>query len=257
MAGRVALVTGGTRGIGAGCAQALAREGWDLAVCGVRPEAEAGPALDGLRAAGAVVLYVRADIGDDDAADGLIVAVRERFGRLDLLVNNAGVAPAERRDILEATRESFDRVMRINLRGPYFLTQAAARWMRELKATDPSRSGCIVFITSMSATVASVNRGEYCISKAGLSMASLLWATRLAEDGISVYEVRPGIVRTDMTAGVAAKYDSLIAQGLTLQRRWGTPEDVGRAVAMLARGDLPYSTGQVILVDGGLTVQRL
>jgi NAD(P)-dependent dehydrogenase (short-subunit alcohol dehydrogenase family) len=255
--GRVALVTGGTRGIGKGCARALAGEGWDLAVCGVRPEEEARPALEELRAAGTAVLYVRADIGEDDAADRLLGAVRERFGRLDLLVNNAGVAPTERRDILEATRESFDRVMRINLRGPYFLTQAAARWMRERKTADPARGGCIIFVTSMSATVASVNRGEYCVSKAGLAMASLLWATRLAEDGIRVYEVRPGIVRTDMTAGVAAKYDALISQGLTLQKRWGAPEDVGRAVAMLARGDLPYSTGQVILVDGGLTVQRL
>ncbi len=257
MGGRVALVTGGTRGIGNGCARALAREGWDLALCGIRSEEEARPALQELGNAGAEVLYVRADIGEDDAADGLMEAVRQRFGRLDLLVNNAGVAPTERRDILDATRESFDRVVRINLRGPYFLTQAAARWMRELKGADPSRDGCIVFIGSMSSTVVSVNRGEYCISKAGLSMASLLWAARLAEDGIRVYEVRPGIVRTDMTAGVTAKYDALIGHGLTLQKRWGTPEDVGRAVAMLARGDLPYSTGQVILVDGGLTVQRL
>jgi NAD(P)-dependent dehydrogenase (short-subunit alcohol dehydrogenase family) len=188
-------------------------------------------------------------------------AVTERFARLDLLVNNAGVAPTERKDILEATPESFDRVLRINLRGPYFLTQAAARFMREARARDAARehapAGCIVFISSMSATVASINRGEYCISKAGLSMASLLWATRLAGDGISVFEVRPGIIRTDMTAAVKEKYDRLIDEGLMLQKRWGTPQDVGRAVAMLARGDLPYSTGQVILVDGGLTVQRL
>ncbi len=168
--------------------------------------------------------------------------------------NNAGVAPKERKDILEASPESFDRVVRINLRGPYFLTQAAARFMLE---SEQPAGKCIIFISSMSATVASINRGEYCISKAGLSMASLLWATRLAEKGISVFEVRPGIIRTDMTAGVAEKYDRLFSEGLTLQRRWGTPQDVGRAVAMLARGDLPYSTGQVILVDGGLTVQRL
>jgi NAD(P)-dependent dehydrogenase (short-subunit alcohol dehydrogenase family) len=181
--------------------------------------------------------------------------VHQRFGRLDLLVNNAGVAPRERRDILEATRESFDRLLRINLRGPYFLTQAAARYMLERKSTD--FRGCILFITSISAVAASVNRGEYCISKAGLAMASLLWAARLAGEGIRVYEVRPGIIRTDMTAGVAANYDRLIAEGLTLQRRWGTPEDVGRAVAMLARGDLDYSTGQVLVVDGGLSVRRL
>jgi len=163
----------------------------------------------------------------------------------------------ERKDILEATRESFDRLLRINLRGPYFLTQAAARWMLEQKAASPAYRASIIFITSISATVASVDRGEYCISKAGLSMASLLWSARLAEEGISVFEVRPGVIRTDMTAGVAAKYDALLEQGLTLQRRWGTPEDVGRAVAMLARGDLAYSTGQVVMVDGGFSVRRL
>jgi 3-oxoacyl-[acyl-carrier protein] reductase len=276
MARRVALVTGGTRGIGLGCAEALAREGWDLAVCGVRPEADARPALDALdalRAAGAAaagaaagagattagtgVLYIQADIGDDSAAQRIMAAVAGRFGRLDALVNNAGIAPKERKDILEATRESFDLLIRTNLRGPYFLTQAAARFMLERRKADPEIGGCIVFITSISATVASVNRGEYCISKAGLSMASALWATRLADHGIPVYEVRPGIVKTDMTAGVAAKYDALFEQGLALQRRWGTPADVGRAVAMLLRGDLPYSTGQVIMVDGGLTVGRL
>jgi 3-oxoacyl-[acyl-carrier protein] reductase len=258
---RVALVTGGTRGIGLGCAEALACEGWNLAICGVRPEAEARPALDELRGHGGDVHYVQADIGEDDAPTQLVTAVLSRYARLDLLVNNAGVAPKERKDILEASAESFDRVLRINLRGPYFLTQAAARLMRAAPAGDASAPTtarkCIVFISSMSATVASVNRGEYCISKAGLSMASLLWATRLADDGISVFEVRPGIIRTDMTAAVTEKYDRLIDQGLTLQKRWGSPQDVGRAVAMLARGDLAYSTGQVILVDGGLTVQRL
>ncbi len=254
MASRVALVTGGTRGIGLGCAEALARDGWSLAVCGVRSEKEARPALEKIREAHGEVLYSPVNIADDDAPDRLIADVRGRYGRLDLLVNNAGVAPTERKDILDATRESFDRVVRINLRGPYFLTQAAARFM--LKSGETAGKS-VVFITSMSATVASINRGEYCVSKAGLSMACLLWATRLAQDGIPVYEVRPGIIRTDMTEGVAAQYDALINGGLTLQKRWGTPQDVGRAVAMLARGDLPYSTGQVISVDGGLTVQRL
>lgn len=253
----VALITGGTRGIGRGCAESLAREGYDLAVCGVRSEGEAAEALEALRAAGAQVLYVQADIGDDDAADRLVAAVSSRYGRLDVLVNNAGVAPRERADILEASRESFDRLMRINLRGPYFLTQAVARFMLAQRTVEAGRRRSIVFVTSVSASVASVNRGEYCVSKAGLSMASLLWATRLADHGIAVFEVRPGIVRTDMTAGVTAKYDALFAQGIALQKRWGTPEDVGRAVAMLARGDLPYSTGQVISVDGGMTVQRL
>jgi len=254
---RVALVTGGTRGIGLGCAVALANEGWDLAVCGTRSEAEAEAGLAAVRAAGAEVLYVQADIGADDAPPKLIGAIRERHGRLDLLVNNAGVAPRERKDILEASRESFDRLMTTNLRGPYFLTQAVARWMIEQRASGPAAGRCIVFITSVSAAVASINRGEYCISKAGLSMASRLWSTRLADEGIAVYEVRPGIIKTDMTAGVTAKYDALFAQGIALQNRWGTPEDVGRAVAMLARGDLPYSTGQVIMVDGGMTVRKL
>jgi 3-oxoacyl-[acyl-carrier protein] reductase len=251
----VALVTGGTRGIGLGCARALAAARFDLALVGVRPEAEAGEPLGELRSAGAEVLYVQADIGDDDAADRIVAEVRVRFGRLDVLVNNAGVAPKERRDILEATRESFDRLVRINTRGPYFLTQAAARFMIEAKAGDPRP--CVVFVTSISAETASINRGDYCISKAGLSMAARLWAVRLAEEGIPVYEVRPGIVRTDMTAKVAAKYDELFAAGIALQKRWGTPDDVGRAVAMLARGDLSYSAGAVIMIDGGLGVPRL
>jgi 3-oxoacyl-[acyl-carrier protein] reductase len=262
---RVALVTGGTRGIGLGCARALAAARFDLALVGVRPEAEAGEPLGELRAAGAEVLYVAADIGDDDAADRIVEAVRGRFGRLDVLVNNAGVAPKERRDILEATRESFDRLLRINTRGPYFLTQAVARFMLEagtagtagswVAATQPRP--CIVFVTSISADTASINRGDYCISKAALSMAARLWAVRLGEFGIPVYEVRPGVIRTDMTAKVAANYDKLFEAGLALQKRWGTPEDVGRAVAMLARGDLAYSTGTVIMVDGGVGVPRL
>jgi len=254
---RVALVTGGTRGIGLGIALALAREGWALAVNGVRHPAEVEPALAALRAAGADPLYVPADVGEPEARARLMDAVRARWGRLDALVNNAGVAPAVRADLLDATEESFDRLVRVNLRGPYFLTQAAARWMIEQwRAGDAPRGG-VVFVTSISAAVASVNRGDYCVSKAGLSMAARLWAVRLAEYGIPVYEVRPGIVRTDMTAGVAARYDGLIADGLLLEPRWGEPEDVGRAVAMLLRGDLPYASGAVLTLDGGLTVPRL
>ncbi len=197
------------------------------------------------------------DVGDRSQRDRLVDAVRDHFGRLHVLVNNAGVAPAERRDLLEATEESFERVLGVNLRGPYFLTQAAARWMIEQKRHDRAFAGCIVNVGSISATVASTNRGEYCVAKAGLAMATSLWAARLGEFDIPVYEVRPGVIRTDMTAGVSRKYDRLIAGGLLVQSRWGEPDDVGRAVAMLARGDLPYSTGQVIVVDGGMGVQRL
>jgi len=254
---RVALVTGGTRGIGLGIARRLAQEGFDLAVCGLRAAELVKQPVAALRALGADVLYVACDVGEREQRERLFSGIRERFGRLHVVVNNAGVAPAERRDILEATEESFERVLAVNLRGPYFLTQAAARWMIEQKRHDRAFAGCIVNVSSVSATFASTNRGEYCVAKAGLAMATTLWAARLGEFDIPVYEVRPGVIRTDMTAGVTAKYDRLIANGLLVQPRWGEPDDVGRAVAMLARGDLAYSTGQVIAVDGGMGVQRL
>lgn len=251
---RVALVTGGTRGIGFGVAQTLAREGFELAVCGTRPESDV---RESVRPLGENTLYCQCDVGDREARSRMLEAIRERFGRLDVLVNNAGVAPKDRKDILEATEESFEWVMRTNLQGPYFLTQAAANWMVEQKRSDSSFTGCIISVSSISATVASVNRGEYCLSKAGVSMATQLWAARLGEFGIPVFEVRPGVIKTDMTAGVQEKYDKLIAGGLLVQPRWGLPEDIGKACAALARGDFAYSTGQVILVDGGLTLPRL
>jgi NAD(P)-dependent dehydrogenase (short-subunit alcohol dehydrogenase family) len=254
---RVALVTGGTRGIGLAVARALAAEGFDLVLCGRRGEAEVGEVLAELRAAGAAVGYERADVGERADRARLVSALRERFARLHVLVNNAGLAPRERLDLLEATEESFERILRVNLQGPYFLTQALARFMLEQRRADPAWTGCIVNVTSMSATVASTNRGEYCVSKAGLAMASRLFAVRLAAEGIPVYEVRPGIIRTDMTAPVAGKYDRLIGEGLVPQGRWGLPEDVGRVVGALARGDAPYSTGAVVAVDGGLTLPRL
>lgn len=254
---RVVLVTGGTRGIGLGVARALTAKGFDLAVNGVREEAAVASVVDELRAAGGEVHYVRGDVGERDDRARIVSAVRERFGRLHVLVNNAGVAPKERADVLEAGEESFDRLIRINLKGPYFLTQTCARWMVEQREADADYAGCIVNVTSVSATVASTNRGEYCISKAGLAMASRLWAVRLAEQGIPVFEVRPGIIRTDMTAGIAASYDEQIRDGLVPQRRWGSPEDVGRAVAALAIGEVPYATGAVLVVDGGLTLPRL
>jgi NAD(P)-dependent dehydrogenase (short-subunit alcohol dehydrogenase family) len=253
---RVALITGGTRGIGLGIAEALAAEGFDLALSGRRAAADVAEVVAGLEASGASVAYLSSDIAAAADRAALVAAVRSRFGRLDVLVNNAGVAPLVREDILGAGEESFERIVRTNLAGPYFLTQAVANWMIE-QARDRGAAGCIVTITSVSATVPSVNRGDYCISKAGLSMASQLWAVRLAEFGIQVYEVRPGIVFTDMSSAAKEKYDRLIAEGLLLQPRWGAPDDVGRAVAMLARGDLAYSTGSVVMVDGGLTIPRL
>jgi 3-oxoacyl-[acyl-carrier protein] reductase len=252
---RVALVTGGTRGIGLGIAKALAADGFDLALCGVREAGEVSPVLAELGTVGAA-RYFRADIGERADRARLVAEVKEAFGRLHVLVNNAGVAPRERVDLLEAGEESFERLLRVNLQGPYFLTQGVARWMLEQGRADAGWSGCVVNVTSISATVASTNRGEYCVSKAGLAMASRLWAVRLAGDGIPVYEVRPGIIRTDMTSAVVEKYDRLIEDGLVPQGRWGTPEDVGRVVAALARGDAPYSTGAVIAVDGGLGLRR-
>ncbi len=254
---KVALITGAGRGIGLGTARCLAANGCDIVVCDVHEEETIAAALDEVRELGAEVLYCRSDVSDPDARRTMMDHIRQRFGRLSVLVNNAGVAPKVRADILEATEESFERLMRINLQGPYFLTQAAANWMIQQRDEDDVFEGCIINISSISATVASPSRGEYCISKAGVSMATQLWAARLGEFGIGVYEIRPGVIKTDMTAPVQEKYDKLIAEGLCVQPRWGLPEDVGRAVAMLVRGDLSYSTGQVIMVDGGLTVQRL
>lgn len=254
---RTALVTGGTRGIGLGVAQALAREGFDLVLGGQREAAEVEPTVAELRQGGGQVHYVRADVGEAEGRAGLVAATRERFARLNLLVNNAGVAPKVRADLLEADEESFDRLIRVNLKSAYFLTQAVARWMVEDRQRDASFAASIVNVTSISAAVASPDRGDYCLSKAALAMASQLFAVRLGPVGIPVYEVRPGVIRTDMTAGVGEKYDRMIEHGLLLQPRWGLPEDVGRAVLALARGDLAYSTGAVLVVDGGLTVPRL
>lgn len=254
---RVALITGGASGIGYGISEALAREGFDLVLCGRRSEKQVAHALEALRALGAEVHYVSASVGDQEGRQRIVEGARAHFGRLHLLVNNAGIAPRERRDLLEATEESFDHVLAVNLKGPYFLTQAVANWMIEQQEATPGFQGALINIGSISATMASVNRGEYCISKAGIAMATHLWAVRLGAFGIPVYEVRPGVTRSDMTAGVQEKYDRLIADGLIVQPRWGEPADVGRAVAMLARGDLPYSTGQVVMVDGGITLSRL
>ncbi len=270
---KVALVTGGSRGIGFGIAEKLAAEKWDLVINGVRPADAVTEPLAKLRAMGVKVGYAQGDVGSVEGRAAIVKATHDFIAasypssdptrssllatRSFLLVNNAGVAPKVRADLLETSEESYDYVMNTNLRGVFFLTQAFARDMVAAKKADATFSGAIINITSISATVVSINRGEYCIAKAGLSMLSQLFATRLGGEGLSVYEVRPGVIKTDMTAGVTEKYDKLIAGGLCVQPRWGLPEDIGKAVAGLARGDFPFSTGQVVMVDGGLTIPRL
>jgi NAD(P)-dependent dehydrogenase (short-subunit alcohol dehydrogenase family) len=256
-ANKTAFVTGGSRGIGLGVARALAAEGWRLAINGLRPESDVAATLDELRKTSPLVVYCRGDISIAEDRAACLDHIDGQLGGLNLLVNNAGIAPPRRDDILEATESSFDKVFDVNLKGPYFLTQAVARWMIVQRAADAAFDGCIVNISSVSAELASVNRGDYCMARAGTSMATKLWAVRLAEYGIRVYEIRPGVIATDMTAGVKEKYDQMIAGGLTLERRWGQPEDVGAAVAALARGDFPYATGQVVHIDGGMTIGRL
>ncbi len=255
---KTALVTGGSRGIGFGIAQALAAEGWNLVINGMRPEESVAEPLAALREKGVKVAYAPGDIGSTGGREKILSVAREAAGgALNLLVNNAGVAPKQRLDILDTTEESYDFVVDTNLKGAFFLTQAVANDMVAAKKADASFSGAIVNVSSISATVISVNRGEYCVAKAGLSMVTSLFAARLGEYEIPVYEIRPGVTKTDMTAGVSEKYDKLIADGLCVTRRWGLPDDIGKAVAGLARGDFPYSTGQVIMVDGGLTLPRL
>ena len=254
---RVALITGGSRGIGFGIATKLAAIGFDLAINGLREENEVEEVLNKLKEFGNDVIYCRGDTSSSGDRESIIAKVKEHYGQLHVLVNNAGIHPKERKDILEATEKSFDEVISVNLKGSYFLTQKVANWMIDQKKNDKEFNGCIINISSISATVVSVNRGEYCISKAGLSMATQLFAVRLGEFNIPVYEVRPGVIYTDMTAGVKGKYDKLIEEGLCVQQRWGLPEDIGKAVASLANGDFTYSTGQVIMVDGGLTIPRL
>jgi NAD(P)-dependent dehydrogenase (short-subunit alcohol dehydrogenase family) len=252
MTAGTAIVTGGTRGIGLGIARALAARGWRLALCGVRARDEVRPVLDDLATAGVDVEYWPADVASAADRARLLEHAFERFGTVNALVNNAGRAPRVRADLLETTEESFEELVRTNLQGPYFLTQAYAQRLVAATAT-----GSIVFVTSVSAELASPNRGEYCVSKAGLAMAVQLFALRLAPAGIPVYEVRPGIIATDMTAAVREMYDRRIADGLVPAGRWGQPEDVGHVVAALLAGHVPYATGSVIHVDGGLAIPRL
>lgn len=254
---KVALITGGTRGIGLGIAAELAKAGFDLALNGIREQASVEPVLENLRREGARVVYFQGDVSVKGDRIRMVEAVMKQYNRVNVLVNNAGVAPKERRDILDATEESFEHVLHINLQGPYFLTQLMANKMIEAKRVWPDEFFCIVNVSSVSASFASVNRGEYCISKAGIAMATKLWASRLGEFEIPVYEIQPGVIRSDMTSGVTEKYDRLFQNGLAIQSRWGVPQDVGRVAAAMATGSLPYSTGQVVLVDGGMSIPRL
>ena len=262
----VALITGASRGIGRGIALELAKAGSDLVInYAANLAAAQQTAADCVALAQAGGRTVRAeicqaDIGNRDERQNLIGFTRSQFGRLDMLVNNAGVAPEVRADILEGSEESFDRLINVNVKGPYFLTQLAAKWMIKQRRTGvPSVTlqPKIITISSISAYTASVNRGDYCIAKAALSMLTPLYAVRLAEHGINVYEIRPGIIATDMTDPVKQKYDKLIGEGLTPIKRWGMPEDVGKAVAAIAWDLLPFSTGEVINVDGGFHIRRL
>lgn len=290
---RTVLVTGASRGLGRGIALELAAAGYNVAI-NYRSNRDAAEktALECTRRAGGPgsssesrvyaagidnskgaprFLPIQADVAIREDRERLVAETLTAFGSIHALINNAGMAPRVRADITEASEESFEELLRTNLQGPYFLTQAVVRhWLATTGSAAPSAAGpnsavaapgaaprSIVFITSISAATASISRGEYCVSKAGLAMAAQLWATRLAAEGIGVYEVRPGIMATDMTAGVRKKYDALIAEGLVPQRRWGTPEDVGRAVRALVDGDLAYSTGAVIYSDGGFHLSQL
>jgi len=265
---RVALITGASRGIGRGMALELAAVGYDVVINYAGNLAAAGQtASDCVAAARNKGQTIRVEVCQADISiapdrERLIEFTKEKFRRLDLLINNAGVAPEVRADILQASESSFDRLININVKGPYFLTQLAANWMIEQgersTTEDKKDSGKkIITISSVSAYAASVNRGDYCIAKAALSMLTPLYAARLAEHGINVYEIRPGIIATDMTGPVKEKYDKLISEGLTPIKRWGLPEDVGKAVVAIAQDLLPFSTGEVINVDGGFHLRRL
>ena len=258
---KVAIVTGAARGIGYGITKQLASEGYAIAIFDVLKQKNVKENIDELKAIGVPVVYFEGNLKEHSSRKEFLDTVMNEFGRIDILVNNAGVAPKVRLDILETTEESFDFVMDINLKGTFFLTQAVANLMIKETTSDEAQKAnitpIIVNIASNSAYTSSPSRGEYCISKAGISMITKLFADRLADNGINVYEVRPGIIATDMTKVVTGKYDKLISEGLTPIKRWGTPEDIANAVSVFASGKLPFSTGEVINVDGGFHLRRL
>jgi len=259
---QVAFVTGAGRGIGRGIALALAKEGFIVAGNGrsFNPENTNKGLFEvkkTIEKADGTFFPIKGDVSSGQDRQFMVDTIIQKYGNIDVLVNNAGVAPQKRLDMLETTEESYDQVMDINLKGPFFLTQKIANKMIEYKKSHLQSEPKIIFVTSISAYFSSPSRAEYCISKAGLSSVSMLFAHRLAENGVNVYEIRPGIITTDMTAGVKEKYDKLIAEGLIPQNRWGTPEDVGKSVAALTRGDFSYATGTVIEASGGMQIHRL
>lgn len=254
---KVALITGASRGIGNAVAVQLAREGYAIAAAGTSGEKDIAGNLDRIRAEGQPLIYIQGNVSEDEQRKMIIERVLESFGRLDVLVNNAGVAPRTRTDILQMEEESMDYVLGINLKGTFFMTQLAANEMIREITGGVIANPMIINISSVSAYASSTQRGEYCISKAGVSMVTQLFADRLAEYGINVYEIRPGVIRTDMTSTVSGKYDTLIQNGLTPIKRWGEPEDVANAVSVLCSGKLGFSTGEVINVDGGFHIRRL
>jgi 3-oxoacyl-[acyl-carrier protein] reductase len=254
----VAVITGASRGIGRAVAISLAAEGYDIAAIARAVNSEGMEILEpAVEKSGAQFFPVGLDISCTACHKEVVTNIMDRYGRIDILVNNAGVAPLQRNDILEMTEESYDRVMNINLKGPVFLAQKIAREMIWLKEKIACYRPVIVNITSVSSAMSSVNRAEYCISKAGLSMASTVFADRLSAEGILVYEIRPGIISTDMTTRIRDKYDRLIGEGLVPQKRWGMPEDIGKAVASISRGDWNFSTGMVFEISGGLNIHKL
>jgi 3-oxoacyl-[acyl-carrier protein] reductase len=254
----VAVITGASRGIGRSVAVSLAAEGYDIAAIARSVDSEGmahvAPEVEKL---GAQFFPVGFDIACTDCHGEVVSNILDRFGRIDILINNAGVIPLLRNDLLEMTEESYDRVMNINLKGPVFFAQKIAREMIWLKEQVVNYRPMIVFVTSVSADHSTPRRTEYCISKAGLSMASMVFADRLSREDILVFEVRPGIIETDMTARIKDKFDKMISDGLVPQKRWGVPTDIGKAVASLARGDWDFSTGMVFEISGGMNINKL
>ncbi len=254
----VAVITGASRGIGKSIAIALASEGYDIAAIARSVDSEGMENLcSEVEKRGAQFFPVGLDISCTSCQKEVVTNILDRYGRIDVLINNAGVAPLQRDEVLEMTEESYDRVMNINLKGPVFFAQKIAREMIWLKQQIDDYKPVIIFVTSVSASRSSVNRAEYCVSKAGLSMASTVFADRLSLEGILVFEVRPGVIDTDMTTKIKDKYDKLINEGLVPQKRWGLPEDIGKAIASISRGDWNFSTGMIFEISGGLNIHKL